>query len=110
MKEHAARPILAVRSGGLCEMCTGARPTEAHHRKNRSQGGTWALSNLLHLCHACHAWVTEHPRQAHDEGGWAVWQHEDSADVPVLMRRYRSWMWLDDEGMLTFADWPPLAA
>lgn len=109
MTEHRVRQLLPERSGGLCELCTGARAAEAHHRKNRSQGGLWLMSNMLHLCSPCHVWVTGHPERARAEGGWSVRGHEEPAAVPVLMRRYRSWMRLNDEGDLAFSD-PPLAA
>lgn len=57
----AIRAEIRERSGGRCEAgfagCYGTA-TEVHHRKNRSQGGSNALVNLAHLCHACHHLVT----------------------------------------------------
>lgn len=51
------RPLLAERSGGLCEnpWCRKRRPLDPHHLRKRSQGGGDTLDNLLHVCrHPCH--------------------------------------------------------
>lgn len=77
--ERNGRRIVKERSGGYCEVrihgiCTG-RAESVHHRKNRSQGGNWAPSNLLHLCgdgvRGCHGWITENPAASY-ANGWAV--------------------------------------
>jgi hypothetical protein len=70
----------------LCERC-GRRPgREVHHRKNRSQGGRWALANLLDLCSPCHQFLTVNPALAKEpESGWSVASHQDPAAVPVRL-------------------------
>ena len=93
--QSEGRTLLAVRSGGLCEICALAPAREWHHRKNRSQGGTWAASNGLHLCSADHAFITEHPAQA-AQNGWTVRSHEDPSVTTVLRRG--KWVLLDDFG------------
>jgi len=93
--QHQGRTLVAARSGGLCEICALAPAREWHHRKNRSQGGTWAASNGMHLCIADHAWITGHPAQA-TRNGWTVRSHED----PAVTRCYRRGLWvlLKDDG------------
>lgn len=93
--QSQGRTLVAARSGGLCEICALAPAREWHHRKNRSQGGTWAASNGMHLCSADHAWITEHPEQA-AANGWTVKSYEDPSAEPVLRRG--KWMLLDDSG------------
>lgn len=84
MTEASARRAVYTRSGGVCEACLSRRATEWHHRKNRSQGGPWSPENGLHLCSACHAWITAHPEAA-VAVGWAVRGHADPAQVPVYL-------------------------
>lgn len=96
--QHRARALVAARSNGLCEICALSVAREWHHRKNRSQGGTWAASNGMHLCAADHAWITEHPAEA-ARTGWTVRSRQDPAEVPVLRRG--KWVLLDDEGGVT---------
>jgi hypothetical protein len=105
VKEHAARPLLYERSCGVCERCRAARAVEAHHRQNRSQGGTWALSNLLHLCGSCHRWCTVNPAAAHELGGWSVPRALDPADVLVQLGQWPGrWARLLDDGMIELHD------
>jgi hypothetical protein len=101
--EAAGRRKIRSRSGGMCEVqivgvCLG-RAHSAHHRKNRSQGGTWSPLNLLDTCgdgtRGCHGYITEHPTLA-VENGWTVRGAADPAAVPVLRRGV--WVRLDDEG------------
>lgn len=66
--ERQCRRIVATRSNGLCERCGMATATDMHHRKNRSAGGLWEPSNIVHLCRSCHRWVTVNPNAAADEG------------------------------------------
>lgn len=83
-EERQGRKLLRLRSAGLCEMC-GRRPaTDAHHRRNRSQGGTWEITNLLHLCHQDHMAVTVNPALACSRG-WSVRSTDIPADVPVWL-------------------------
>lgn len=70
-----ARSLVAIRSGGECEVFAGpdclGRATQLHHRLRRSQGGTEALSNLLHVCPVCHSTIHQHPALAY-ERGWLI--------------------------------------
>lgn len=85
---------------GLCEIC-GAPGNNAHHRKNRSQGGLDVLSNLLLLdgsgTTGCHGLVTTNPYWAYQHG-YAVKSFEDPASKPVLLRH--GWVRLDDNGSI----------
>ncbi|WP_083213337.1 HNH endonuclease [Mycobacterium malmoense] len=93
------RPLLRQRGDHVCEVCGLEFANNAHHRKNKSQGGQDDLSNLLLLCGSgttgCHGWITEHPAEAYAKG-WSVRSTDDPADVPVLYRG--SWIRLDDLG------------
>ena len=55
------------RAQGRCEVC-GNKATEAHHILRRSQGGTNDPSNLLAVCHACHARIHAQPQWAFERG------------------------------------------
>ena len=51
------RERLYERTGGVCDWCgMGMRyeDMDAHHRKLRRRGGTWALSNIAGVHHDCH--------------------------------------------------------
>lgn len=96
MNEKTCREIVRERSGSVCEMCGGARATEVHHRKNRSQGGQWAPANCMHLCSKDHRHVTTHPQVAREQG-WSVPSHRDPADTPVWFA-WRGFVFLDDTG------------
>lgn len=96
MNEKKARALLYARSNRACEMCDRARATEAHHRKNRSQGGRWSPENLLHLCGSCHRQVTVNPALA-CERGWSVRSHQDPAEVPAWVAG-RGWTRLTADG------------
>lgn len=100
------RGRLHERAEGMCEICGINPANNAHHRKNRSQGGLDDLSNLLLLCGSgttlCHGYVTARfknsplwpadPRKR----GWTVWRSQIPRQVPVL---YRGQVCrLDDEG------------
>lgn len=99
MNVTKARKILYERSNRACEMCDRARAVEAHHRKNRSQGGQWSPENLLHLCHSCHAHVGRY-RTISFEQGWAVHRDADPATERVWLAR-RGYVYLDAEGGIT---------
>lgn len=63
------RPLVV---GGPCEArlegCTGTA-TDWHERKSRARGGSITeLGNAVGLCRACHSFVSEHPREAHELG------------------------------------------
>lgn len=46
----ATAAALAVRSGGICEICHRHPATDKHHRQYRSRGGLHTIENLLHIC------------------------------------------------------------
>ena len=96
MNEKKCRVIVRERSGSVCEICSRARATEVHHRKNRSQGGQWTPENCLHLCSEHHRHITTHPQAAREQG-WAVPSFRDPADVPVWVAR-RGYVLLTDTG------------
>jgi hypothetical protein len=50
---------LYLRSKGICEQCHQARATTIHHISGVSFEGSNLLSNLLHVCNACHSKI--HP-------------------------------------------------
>jgi hypothetical protein len=94
--ERNARKIVRERSQDHCEIGLNCRATEVHHRMNRSQGGSWKPSNLLHLCAAHHSHVTTHPQAAREQG-WAVASHQDPANTPVWLAG-RGFAFLADDG------------
>lgn len=95
----ATRRSLRQRSEGVCEKCGLRSATNAHHRKNRYQGGLDTLANLLHLCGSgtteCHGWITEHPAESYLKG-WSLRRNENPTTYPVLYRG--SLVTLDDLG------------
>jgi len=61
-REREAKAAVWKRANGRCERC-GRQVTRGvdsltaghvHHRRKRSQGGTWQAKNLLCLCTFCH--------------------------------------------------------
>ena len=65
----AERPWCEAKLTGIC---TG-RATDVHERVNRSGGGDILdEAILLTVCRACHAWITEHPRDA-ERLGLRIW-------------------------------------
>ena len=78
-----------------------------HHRQNRSQGGLWTISNILHLdgsgSTGCHGRIGADPAWAYAEG-LLVPTGQDPETIPVRLRHpvYLAWWFLLlDEG-LTF--------
>lgn len=108
MNSTKARKLLAQRSGGLCEIC-GKRATNVQHRKNRSQGGGWDLSNLLHLCGTgttgCHGYIHANPDRSY-ANGWSVRQAMNPVDSPAFLRTAygQQLVWLHDDGTKDTAD------
>lgn len=100
------RAQLHERAHGCCEICGVYGANNAHHRRNRSQGGTDTLSNLMLLCGSgttgCHGHVTEHPEEAVEEG-WAI-RGRIAAPADVKVSRFdrvleaRVYVLLDDDG------------
>lgn len=79
----STRQSLRERCQSRCEFDgQGADHWDAHHRKQRSLGGTDTLDNLVALC-----------RQHHDEvhtandytGGWLVHSWSEPVEVPITM-------------------------
>jgi 5-methylcytosine-specific restriction endonuclease McrA len=100
-EEKAGKKGCRARSGGFCERC-GRRPgQEVHHRKNRSQGGTWALSNLMDLCSECHREVTSLKTVALEQG-WSVLREHDPAKQYVWLAG-RGYCFLSDAGEISDA-------
>lgn len=94
--ESAGRKLVRNRSLGLCECCGTARAVHKHHRVNRSQGGSWAASNLLDACSACHDWIGAEPVAARTLG-WHLLPGQDPARE--WCRIYgQGWVHLDDLG------------
>lgn len=83
------RRQLREREDRWCARCGLSYANNAHHRKNRSQGGLDILSNLLLLCGSgttgCHGHITENPKEAY-ENGWSVHSYDDPAAIPVMYR------------------------
>jgi hypothetical protein len=94
VNEKNCRLVVKGRSGDRCEIC-GHSGMQMHHRKNRSQGGLWEPSNILHVCVACHGFVTEHPAAAYCEG-WSVRSYEDPASVSLSMYGGHRWLLRDN--------------
>lgn len=111
----AARAAVHERGLGRCDRCGGRLGSvddrwEAHHRKLRAQGGTWALSNVAALCAPCHLDVHDQPAKAVTDG-WIVPSHADPAATRILLRS--GWTTpdgmparLNDDGTWT-PDYPP---
>jgi hypothetical protein len=73
-----------------------------HHRKKRSQGGEWSLSNCVMLCghgtsmDRCHSWCEDHPNEAELEG-WHVRPWQDPEDTPVMISGSFAYLLKDGE-------------
>lgn len=69
------RAALHERAQDCCEVCGVHGATNAHHRRNQSQGGPDTLSNLILVCGSgntgCHGKITENPAWA-DEWGYTI--------------------------------------
>lgn len=96
--ESEGRVAVRARSQGHCEADPAHSGTHVHHRKLRSQGGTWDPVNLLHLCTRCHQLVHANPRAGH-QLGYLVPGHVDPERVPVwLCRPWAGWFMLTHAG------------
>jgi hypothetical protein len=96
--EVIARNIIRDRSDRICERCGGAPATDAHHRRNRSQGGKWEASNLMHLCRDCHAYITTNPTESYEQG-WMVRRIDDPSKTPVWLFGW-GFVYLTDSGKI----------
>jgi len=70
---------------GRCEYCGKNPANDMHHRRNRSQGGTWCPSNIIWLCRLCHHKVTTHPQWAKSVGLMLDNEPEEPAAVRVKL-------------------------
>ncbi|WP_242089205.1 HNH endonuclease [Curtobacterium sp. DN_7.5] len=103
-EESRAYALVTERDEERCQRCHRGGVAQRDHRKNRSQGGRTAASNLHLLCPDCHLWKTDHPVEAaHD--GWGVPGWADPATFPA--RRWlrtelgtlrQAWVLYDDVG------------
>jgi len=92
-QEAVCRALVRARSDRICEVCGSQPAHNVHHRKNRSQGGTWAASNLLDVCGSgttgCHGRITDdHDGTAH-RNGWTCKSFENPATTPCTTRNGR---------------------
>lgn len=105
VSEDRGRRIVQSRSHGRCEACQ--RPaTDWSHRVPRSQGGTWAVANGLHLCRGCHHWSHQHPTWARTAGltlpSWADPATERVWLAPATA--WAGWWLLDEDGVYVACD------
>ncbi|MGV0785194.1 HNH endonuclease [Mycolicibacterium sp. XJ775] len=95
------RRALHERADSRCEIC-GEPANNAHHRRNKSQGGQDRLANLMLLCGSgttgCHGEVTLNPEWAKLKGYTIHGRVDGEAPetVPVLIRGGRCL--LEDDG------------
>ena len=87
------RDAVAMRSGGVCEVCGENPLAEVHHRRPRAMGGTRRAStntaaNALGVCRSCHHIIESH-RTVARLLGWLVPQTTDPAGVPLMYRGRR---------------------
>lgn len=73
--EATARQCLALRSGGVCELCGAQRATEYSHRMPRNKVSGWCVCDAMHLCHDCHADRVHGQPKVARMYGWAVSRH-----------------------------------
>lgn len=50
----------------ICESCTCKRATEIHHKKGRI--GDALYNHFLAVCHECHEWIENNPKEAKELG------------------------------------------
>lgn len=108
------RAALRERANGCCELCGDPSANNAHHRRNKSQGGLDVLSNLMWLCgdgcRGCHGAIGADIDAALPLGHTI----QGTATVPSSVAcwlytntdvRERREVWLDDNG--NYHDSPP---
>ena len=95
--------MVIARSTGHCEAMRGGcqiAATEFHHRVNRGMGcaqRSGGPESCLHLCRACHQWVTVHPKHAR-ELGYSVLRNSIADPAEVRVRWRQRWVLLDAHG------------
>jgi len=53
----------------FCQRCKRANSQDIHELKSRARGGSITeIDNLVALCRPCHTWITEHPKEAAQQG------------------------------------------
>lgn len=102
MNETKCRIIVRTRSGGSCELC-GQEAVQQHHRRNRSQGGLWQPSNILHLCVGCHELIGRNIDAVKVLGHTIQGTQRPPLAVPVVLytnttERDNLQVWLTDDG------------
>ena len=66
-RRNIVRKLLADRP--VCQRCMADRSQDIHELKSRARGGSITdIENLVALCRNCHSWVTQNPKEAHDQG------------------------------------------
>ncbi len=66
-----SRPIVWARDAGRCRYCNWRLhldQAEFHHIGGRRGKRKHHPDNLMVLCHWCHVWVTENPKEAKERG------------------------------------------
>jgi hypothetical protein len=82
-------------------ICGRLRAAHMHHRRNRSQGGQWQPSNIMHICAADHDWIGGNIAAAL-RNGWTI-QGTTSVPSETPVRRREELVLLDDQGDWTVA-------
>lgn len=68
-KERIPLVKAMLEDGTWCARCQAKQATEVHELKSRARGGSITdPDNCVPLCHECHRWVTENPKQAREDG------------------------------------------
>ncbi len=62
------RPVCEAHSVITGEKMVFAASTEIHHKKGRYGGNYLDKSTWLAICHTCHRWIHDHPKQATELG------------------------------------------
>jgi hypothetical protein len=94
-QEKDAYRIATERDRGQCQRCGRFGPVERDHRQGRDAYNT-VPSNLQCVCHTCHQWITEHPREAMEQG-FTVSRWADPASTPAW-RFGVGWVIYDNDG------------
>lgn len=92
------RALLAMRAGGLCELCGLPHYGlwDPQHRVRRSHGRLDSVENLLVLHRLCHRRADTHPAWSYQHG-FLVRSTEDPALMPVALHCER-WVLLTSDG------------
>lgn len=69
----------------------------------RRREGGHGCANLIRVCHTCHVWMHQHPREAH-ELGFIVKTWEEPSEVPL--QSWRGRILLHGDGSITWCEGP----